>query len=105
MGMIMAEARSLSVILDRIESVPNDFTIYVAAPSPLTSMTRAVAVAEPADGRAPSGMRYLLEASLAREAIKVWSEWRDGRIPSSEDRAEAVIYYAEHDAYMPAEQP
>jgi len=100
----MAETTSLAVILDQIEGISTDLTIYVADQSRLSPMTEAVAVPEPPGGLAPSGMRYLLEVSLARETIKVWSEWRGGRVPSPEEKAEAVIYYAEHDAYIPAEQ-
>jgi hypothetical protein len=48
-------------------------------------------------------MAYLLEVGLAKEAIRVWSEWRNGATPTSEDRVAAVVYYATHDAYMPAE--
>ena len=47
-------------------------------------------------------MSYLLEVSLAKEVVQVWSEWRDGRRPTAIDKCEAVIYYAEHDAYLPA---
>jgi hypothetical protein len=48
-------------------------------------------------------MRYLLEVELARQAIVTWSGWRAGRVPGSDDKAEAVVYYAEHDAFMPVE--
>jgi hypothetical protein len=42
----MAEAMPLSVILDQIESMPDDRTIYVAEANQLTPITKAVAVAE-----------------------------------------------------------
>jgi hypothetical protein len=37
----MAEAMPLSVILDQIESMPDDLTIYVAEANQLTPMTKA----------------------------------------------------------------
>jgi hypothetical protein len=64
----------------------------------------ALAALEPADGSTPpeaAGMTYLLEVRLAKEAIRVWSEWRNGAAPTSEDRVAAVVYYATHDAYLP----
>jgi hypothetical protein len=50
------------------------------------------------------GMRYLLEVSLAREAIAVWSAWRGGREPTLEEKLAAIVYYAENDAYLPLEE-
>lgn len=50
------------------------------------------------------GMRYLLEVWLAREVIAVWSNWRDGREPTSEEKLAAIVYYAENDAYLPLEE-
>lgn len=101
--MMMAETMPLAAILDQIDKVSNDCTIYIADTGQLSPTTNAVALQEPTSDAPPSGMRYLLEVPLAREAIKVWSDWRGGRNPSSDDKAKAVIYYAEHDAYMPTE--
>lgn len=61
---------------------------------------------EPEDGSTPRealGMAYLLEVDLAKEAIRVWSQWRNGATPTSEDRVAAVVHYAIHDAYLPVE--
>ena len=44
---------------------------------------------------------YLLEVDLAVEVIEVWSEWRGGVVPTQMQAAQAVIHYAEHDAYEP----
>ena len=102
--MIMPESMPLAALLDQIDGMSDDLTIYVTDTSQLSPSTAAVARKEPADSAAPSGMRYLLEAPLAREAIKVWSDWRGGRTPSSDNKVEAVSYYAEHDAYIPTDQ-
>lgn len=48
-----------------------------------------------------AGMKYLLEVSLVRDALRVWSEWRQGRVPSIEEQIGAVVYYANHDAFQP----
>jgi hypothetical protein len=42
-------------------------------------------------------------SGLAKDAIRVWSEWRDGREPSRRERFDVVRYYAEYDAYLPVE--
>jgi hypothetical protein len=103
MGMMMSETLPLAALLDQIDDIGGDLTIYVADTSQLSSATPALAQREPPNGAPPSGMRYLLEVSLARDAIQVWSDWRSGRTPNSDDKADAVIYYAEHDAYMPTQ--
>lgn len=50
---------------------------------------------------APTGYDYLLEVDAVLSVLEVWSAWREGHIPTPEESAEAVIYYAERDAYLP----
>ena len=47
------------------------------------------------------GYDLVVEVAIAREVLEVWTAWRAGRIPSLEERAEAVLWYATHDAYQP----
>ena len=47
------------------------------------------------------GFHLLLEIPTAREVLRVWTAWRDGQAPTTEEAAGAVIHYAEHDAYQP----
>jgi hypothetical protein len=85
----------------RLDDFEDDETIFAASATPAA---RAVVAAAAADGSPPSsaeGLRYLLEVSLAREAIEVWRAWRPGRTPSLEDKLAAVTHYAEHDAWLP----
>ena len=49
------------------------------------------------------GFTYMLEVDLAKEAVEVWSSWREGRIATLTEAISAVIWYAEHDAYQPVE--
>jgi hypothetical protein len=63
----------------------------------------SLAAAATADAGAPEGLTYLLEVYLAKEAVEVWSQWRQGRQPSLVEKCKAIIWYAEHDAYMPLE--
>lgn len=50
-----------------------------------------------------AGLRYFLEVALARDAVGVWSAWRDGAEPTIDDKLMAIAYYAENDAYLPAD--
>jgi len=52
--------------------------------------------------RRPEVYEYFLEVDLVREVLEVWSAWRNGQIPTTNEACTAVIYYAEHDAYQPA---
>jgi hypothetical protein len=49
----------------------------------------------------PDGTVYFLEVSLAQEAIDVYRDWNGRPDPSLEESLAAVIYYREHDAYLP----
>ena len=44
------------------------------------------------------GFDYLLEVDLVLDVLETWSWWRGGQTPT----AEAIIHYAETDAYLPA---
>jgi hypothetical protein len=45
----------------------------------------------------------VLSVALAREAIQVWSAWRDGLTPSPEDRFKTVMFFSQHGAFFPLE--
>lgn len=96
-------ARTLAELVDDLETLEDELTIYAES---WDANAEAVAAMEPDDGSTPfevAGMTHGLEARLAKEAIEVWSAWRDGTVPTSEDRVAAVVHYATHDAYLPVE--
>ncbi|GEA89536.1 hypothetical protein [Cellulomonas cellasea] len=86
------------VIAD-IGSKPRTSVIYVREGSvPVTGATEVILVH---DGEAPpDGWTYLLELWIAQEVLEVWSAWRDERTPSLAEACEAVVFYAENDAYL-----
>jgi hypothetical protein len=86
---------TLRDVIDCLDEFGAGETIFAESPTP----TARAAVAP--DDAAPTGLRYLLEVDLAREAIEVWQTWRPGQTPTLEDKLAAVIYYAEHDAWLP----
>jgi hypothetical protein len=94
---------TLGDILDSLESLDEDLTIYAPMDRPLTAESPAVIAMEPDDGSDPPeavGLSYLIEVYLAKEALDSWSEWRGGREPTTVQRVEAIAYYADNDAYL-----
>ncbi|MDX6251259.1 MAG: hypothetical protein QOF10_4619 [Kribbellaceae bacterium] len=96
-----AKMSKLGDVVQGIEQTDNALTIY--AVKPWSADSDALLAVEPDQGapEVPKGMEYCLEASLVKEVIEVWSEWREGAVPTAADRMEAVLYYAEYDAYLP----
>ncbi|WP_328419188.1 hypothetical protein OG470_36280 [Micromonospora sp. NBC_00389] len=62
-------------LVERLDQLPDEATIY--AGRPWTPEARAAAVVDDENQRSD----YLLEVSLVREALEVWSAWRGGRSP------------------------
>jgi len=96
---------TLADLMERLDRLDDELTIYAEEDPDWSADSPAVACPEPESGGLPDearGMSYLLEVSLAKEVVQVWSEWRGGREPTVAEKCAAVIYYAEHDAYLPA---
>ncbi len=51
-------------------------------------------------GTQMEGLSYFLEVELAKEVLSVWQEWRNGRQPTEAEAIEAILYYADNDAYL-----
>ena len=43
----------------------------------------------------------VLMVDLAKQAIEVWSQWRNGQVPTPEEKLAAVMHYSEYDSYLP----
>jgi hypothetical protein len=96
---------TLRDLVERLEQVDDELTLYAQGGSEATPESKAVAAREPEDGSLPAdahGMEYLLEVAEAQEVLEVWREWREGREPTPVERCEAIVYYARNDAYLPA---
>lgn len=50
-----------------------------------------------------SSLSEVLSVEQAREAIRVWSEWRGGVTPTSEERFRTVMFYSQNGAFVPLE--
>jgi hypothetical protein len=91
----------LSEVVANLDQTDEDWTIFADRSAPVDPDTPAQVAAT--ESEAGAGLQYLLEVYLAKEALEVWSQWREGRRPSLTEACMAVIWYSEHDAYMPVE--
>lgn len=95
---------TLREILSSIDSFSNDLIIYARKDTEWDLDAEAVLVPmeelELSTGD-DEDMTYFLEVEIAKEAIDVWRSWRQGKEPGLSERVEAILYYAENDAYTP----
>lgn len=91
--------QTLREVVGVLDELDEDAVIYTDGSSPAA---RAVVLreADAAEAKA-AGLRYFVEVSLARDAVDVWSAWRDGAEPTTDDKLMAISYYALNDAYLP----
>jgi hypothetical protein len=95
---------TLADVAERLDELDDSQTIF-AKRTPFWSASSEALVCDPDDESAGTAYAYLLEVHLAKEAVQVWSEWRRGQRPSLSDKLEAIIYYAEYDAWVPVTPP
>ena len=97
---------TLRELVERLDELDDGLTLYAKGGIGAGADSPAVAAFEPEDGSVPpeaAGMSYVLEVLGALEVVEVWSEWRDGREPTTDDMLEAILHYAKNDAYLPTE--
>jgi hypothetical protein len=93
--------QTLRDVVGALDELDEEAVIHTDGTSPA-----ARAVVLPAGDAAEAkadGLRYFLEVALARDAVDVWSAWRDGAEPTVDDKLMAIAYYATHDAYLPVD--
>lgn len=91
---------NLEDAIRNLVELPRAATMFVPREEEVVGTGTPVMLLSPEDDR-PAGWRYLLEVLIAREVLEVWSDWRNGRLPSAEEACEAIAYYADNDAYLP----
>jgi hypothetical protein len=100
----MRDDMTLGTLIERLDDLDGEHTIYAVRGPDRDASSPAVAALEPDDGSLPAGaegMAYVLEVADAREVLDVWSQWRDGREPTPDERVCAILYYARNDAHVP----
>ena len=94
----------LERVISGIQEFDEELVMYAPIGIPVSPETPVYLVDE--ELVEPSaGTEYVLEISLMKNVIKVWSAWRNGAVPSILQACEAVLHYAERDAYLPASGP
>jgi hypothetical protein len=85
-----------------IQLTETDDGLTVFASEPWTARSDATAVPDLDGSSRPdvADRTYLLEVELIRDVLETWRAHRDGAVPSPQEACEAVIHYAEHDAYL-----
>ena len=93
---------TIEEVIQNLDFLSNADTVFASRPFKKESEIRLVKDAH-LDNREleASGFSYFLEVAIMREVIEVWQKWRNERIPTLNEKIEAIIYYAENDAYFP----
>lgn len=94
----------LGELIREIERVNRSLIVLVDAEQPTSQSSRVDLVQYRRPFLRPVGMKYLMSVETIREVLEVWSAWRNGAVPTVEQATEAVIYYADHDCYLPVEE-
>ena len=92
----------LGDVLGSLDGFDPQSTIYAPPNRPLSPDSPAYITVE--GSPVPAGLSYLLEVVVAVDVIETWSRWRSGRIPTEQDLVAAVVWYADRDAYLPADE-
>jgi hypothetical protein len=105
----------LGEALERIADFDEEYTVYAATPFSLTSqaLVELESYAEENETAAAGGvvlppkakdegLAYFLEVHLIKDIVGTLSQHAEGA-PDVNLKLEAVQYYREHDAYMPAD--
>lgn len=90
---------TLEEILKKLHSLDDELIIFAEKTPKWTANSKAIISYQEEFG--VQEFPYFLEVGIAKEAIDVWSQWRNDRKPSIENICEATICYAENDAYLP----
>jgi hypothetical protein len=89
----------LQDIIGDLENLDASLTICVARTPVWTALSESeLHPASRVTKRSPAP--YFLEVAVAKDVLRAWSYARCGRVPSLEQKCEALIYYAKHDACL-----
>ena len=94
---------SFAEVVRTLGDLDPDLMICARDRRPLSQDSEVVLINETQGEAIPPGFTYLLEISLAVEALDVWSEWRSRRTPTISEAVAAITWYGDHDAYQPVD--
>ena len=90
---------TLQEAVNRLDELDDALTICVAR-SPLWSGTSEALLCPNELSAGESPLPYFLEVAVAKDVMRAWSYARGGRVPTLTESCEALIYFAENDAYL-----
>jgi hypothetical protein len=90
---------TLEEIIGRLDDLDNSLTIC-AERSPDWSRASEAELCPAAEAPSVCQFPYFLEVAVAKNVLRAWSFVRAGQVPDLAQKCEAVIYYAENDAYL-----
>ena len=90
---------TLREVANKLDQLDDALTIC-AARSPAWSATSEALLCPSHLSAADFPLPYFLEVAVAKDVIRAWSNVRSGRIPDLNESCEALVYFAENDAYL-----
>lgn len=93
---------TLGEVIVRLAEFNREHTIYAA--KPWTADSEARVQQDPHSTAPLDGLDYVLDVYTALDVIEVWREHRDTAHPTIAERCTALVYYANHDAYLIPEE-
>ena len=90
---------TLEEFIAKLDSLDNSYTIC-AERSPTWSPGSEAELCPAAEVSGRCRLPYFLEVSIAKLVLRAWSHVRAGQEPDLSQKCEAIIYYAENDAYL-----
>ena len=90
---------TLEDVIHDLETLENTLTICVQR-FPVWTCSSEAALVVHADVPGRNNFPYFLEVYVAKDVLRAWSFARDGKTPNLAEKCEALIYYAENDAYL-----
>nr|WP_294944760.1 hypothetical protein [uncultured Mucilaginibacter sp.] len=93
---------TLENIISRIDSFSDEMILFVVKDESWKPSSTSLVYHFDTDEVGPfviDGAEYFLEVALVKDVMEVWKDWTSAQHPPLAELVEAVIHYAEYDAY------
>jgi hypothetical protein len=91
-------------LICQLESLSDELVIFATKDGDAWDLYGPAALVLTSDnedlGTSLEELHYFLEVEIAKEVLGVWKQWRNERQPNDDERIEALLYYANNDAYL-----
>lgn len=98
----IGRSMDLREIINNVENISNELVIFATKGNNwLVDAPAALVLASDMEQVASlEGLVYFLEVETAKDVLEVWKHWRAGRDPSEAERIDALLFYADNDAFL-----